>query len=458
MVAISHIEPISWREDLSRFLEIDSTTNTKAIEVSLDAAQAVRPNKHTVLIHTKKLGNVVDAAIDYLQLTLKKGFAEVIYPEWGDTVSDMFGVLQCLPGDPSGRLDDSRWPIRGNFMAEFKEDALLLAPVPCNVLILGESGTGKEGFARLIHTASMKTGHFVAASLPAIPDTMFEASLFGVMHGAATGVSPHVGFVDQAKDGTLFLDEIADLSAQNQVKLLRVLSDRRFRQVGGDCEIELGCRIVSATNQHEKMWDRCLFRHDIRARLDQAKITLPPLRESREELPLLFAMEFVRTFRRFVGYNVRCARVTVDAEVLNSVRAPSIAWPLNYRELQIVAQSALLGNLRRLSDRRPRPTAEWLSSLKERLIAEGLHVPFLKLSSKHDQPSVGLLRPESLDVLLMAGPQRPPIWQTITRQAQCEAVAYLVGKKNMNRQDAAKLLGVNAKTLSRRLPKQPTSE
>lgn len=165
-----------------------------------------------------------------------------------------------------------------------------VAPTEASVLLLGESGTGKELFARSLHAYSPRRGGpFVAFACAAVPETLLEAELFGYERGAFTGAtSRRIGRFEQASGGTLFLDEIGEIGPAVQVKLLRALEERRIARLGGSGEIGVDVRLVAATNR-DLAGDvvRGSFRADLYHRLNVFPITLPPLRERREDIPAL---------------------------------------------------------------------------------------------------------------------------------------------------------------------------
>ena len=165
-----------------------------------------------------------------------------------------------------------------------------IAKTNSTILITGESGTGKDLVARAVHYNSLRREHpFVALNCGALPETLLESELFGHMRGAFTGADANKkGLVEVAEKGTIFLDEIGEMSATMQVKLLRVLQDRRFRRLGGTEEVQADIRVIAATNQDlQKMVAESRFREDLYYRINVIQLDLPPLRERREDVPLL---------------------------------------------------------------------------------------------------------------------------------------------------------------------------
>lgn len=171
-----------------------------------------------------------------------------------------------------------------------KETIKKVAPYDINVLIIGESGTGKEIFAKTIHKIShRKDKPFVAVNCAAIPDNLLESELFGYKKGAFTGADrDKKGLIEEANGGTLFLDEIGELPLSLQAKLLRFLEERKIRPLGSTKEIEVGVRIISATNRDLKEeMEKGNFREDLYYRLSTITIYVPPLRERKEDIPYL---------------------------------------------------------------------------------------------------------------------------------------------------------------------------
>jgi two-component system response regulator PilR (NtrC family) len=212
-----------------------------------------------------------------------------------------------------------------------------VADTKANVLISGESGTGKEVVARAIHeTGERKDRPFVAVNCGAIPENLLESELFGHVKGAFTGaVQNKQGLFEVAGSGTLFLDEIAELSLSLQVKLLRVIQERTFRRVGGTSDLRFDARIVTASNrqlQDEVAGGR--FREDLYYRLNVIEISLPPLRERRDDVPLL-VQHFVEKYTRELDKPVDGVS---DAAML---RLAQYAYPGNVRELENVIERAV---------------------------------------------------------------------------------------------------------------------
>jgi two-component system response regulator HydG len=227
---------------------------------------------------------------------------------------------------------------RSSAMQQVLERVRVVAPAPSTVLIVGESGSGKELIANAIHEHSPRAvGRFVALNCGAIPGEILEAELFGHERGAFTGAHQRrIGKLEAASGGTFFLDEISELSADLQVKLLRVLEERRIVRVGGNDEIPVDFRLVAATNRDlEGEVARGRFRQDLYYRLKVVTISLPPLRQRPEDIPLLVA-HFVTRFNVQLGRNV----TRVAPEVLATLRA--YPWPGNVRELRNVVENMVL--------------------------------------------------------------------------------------------------------------------
>ena len=203
------------------------------------------------------------------------------------------------------------------------------------VLIRGESGTGKERLARLLHSLSARQkGPFVPLNCAAVPETLLEAELFGIEKGVATGVTARPGKFELAIGGTLFLDEIGDLTPVLQAKLLRVVQEREVERVGGRQRIRVDVRLVTATNRDlEGMLGKGEFRQDLYYRLRVVELTLPPLRERHEDIPLL-AQHFVRLHGRRMGREaLHLARGALELLLRHD-------FPGNVRELENLLEAA----------------------------------------------------------------------------------------------------------------------
>jgi DNA-binding NtrC family response regulator len=211
-----------------------------------------------------------------------------------------------------------------------------VANTPSTVLIEGETGTGKEQVARALHLASAasRPGAFVAVSCAAIPENLLESELFGHEKGAFTSaIAQRKGRFELAHGGTLFLDEVGDIPAAMQVKLLRVLQERRFERVGGTTPIEVDVRVVAATHRSlAKLVRRERFREDLYYRLNVVKIELPPLRDRQEDIPLL-ATHFAEKYSR-PGEVPK----TFSAATMQKLLGHS--WPGNIRELENAIERA----------------------------------------------------------------------------------------------------------------------
>ena len=213
---------------------------------------------------------------------------------------------------------------------QLRETIERVAPTPATVLITGENGTGKELVARAIHHLSPRnTRPLVEVNCAAIPEDLIESELFGHEKGSFTGANERRrGRFDLANNGTLFLDEIGDMSPKTQAKILRILEEQRFERVGGSKTIQVDVRIIAATNKDLKREiDEGWFREDLYYRLNVIPVFVPPLRERREDIPLLVE-DFVAEFAQ----DGRSTRKTFSEEVVSVLQ--NYSWPGNVRELK----------------------------------------------------------------------------------------------------------------------------
>jgi DNA-binding NtrC family response regulator len=214
-----------------------------------------------------------------------------------------------------------------------------VAPTNTTILIVGETGTGKELVARAIHHNSLRRNQrFVAFNCSAVPETLVEPELFGHVRGAFTGAVGHrQGRFEQANKGTLLLDEVGTMSPMLQMKLLRVLQERQFERVGDSQPVRVDVRVLAATNSDlERLVREGTFREDLYYRLNVIEVRLPPLRERREDIPLLVAHFLERFGRELVPSR---NGVTMSQEVMRHLM--SFAWPGNVRQLENVVERAL---------------------------------------------------------------------------------------------------------------------
>jgi two-component system response regulator PilR (NtrC family) len=212
-----------------------------------------------------------------------------------------------------------------------------VATTNSTILVTGESGTGKELVARAVHYSSLRRDRpFVALNCGALTETLLESELFGHMRGSFTGAAANKkGLIEVAERGTIFLDEIGDMSPMMQVKLLRVLQERKFRRVGGTEEVDADIRIIAATNQDlAKLVAEGKFREDLYYRINVIPVHLPALRERRDDIPLL-ADHFLARYRDQMGKHL----TGISAEAVRHLVAYD--WPGNIRELENVVERAV---------------------------------------------------------------------------------------------------------------------
>lgn len=245
------------------------------------------------------------------------------------------------PGGPSGAP-----PLVGSSpeIASVTSDVELVANRTCNILIEGETGTGKEVVARAIHALGARSkGPWVAVNCGAIPEALLEAELFGHVRGAFTGaIQSRAGKFEIANRGTIFLDEITEMPMGLQAKLLRVLQERELERLGGNEKVRLDIRVVAATNAGlSERVRRGLFREDLYYRLNVFRIWVPPLRERRDDIPLL-ARHFIEKICRADGCRIK----NLDGAAMDKLMCH--AWSGNVRELENVIEASII-----LSSSRP---------------------------------------------------------------------------------------------------------
>ena len=249
-----------------------------------------------------------------------------------------------------------------------------LAGSAADVLIHGETGTGKELVARCLHEASARRkGNFVAINCGGLPETLFESEIFGHEAGAYTGAAKRrIGKIEYASGGTLFLDEIESMPIAMQIKLLRVLQERTLERLGSNTPIPIDCRIVAATKDDLRVLsEQGGFRADLYYRLSVATLSLPPLRERREDIPLLFQHFLLQAAARHERPVPPCDPARVRQLV-------GYHWPGNVRELRNVADRCVLGiecgapPFGAVADTGPRPLSEMVDAFERALIVDAL--------------------------------------------------------------------------------------
>ena len=308
----------------------------------IDKALAL-PNRPAVLMMTA-YGNVESAveamkrgAVDFLTKPVNIERLEVLMQRALKTKTLEVEVQQLHE-----RLDE-KFKLEGIVGTSAKLKAVidkmrLVAPSRATILIEGESGTGKELIAQAIHQASSRSrAPFVAVHCAALSENLLESELFGHERGSFTGaVERRIGRFESANGGTLFLDEIGEISHSTQVKLLRFLENKSIERVGGSKPLELDVRLVAATNRNlEQQVREGKFREDLFFRLNVVRLTMPPLRERPEDIPLLLA-HFIKIFSEENGV----PPLTVEPGALRTLQ--QYAWPGNIRELRNFCENAVV--------------------------------------------------------------------------------------------------------------------
>jgi transcriptional regulator with PAS, ATPase and Fis domain len=310
---------------------------------------------------------------------------------------------RALKGRLTARFGDHEIVANTAEMRRVLERVERVAPRSVSVVVRGESGTGKELIAKLLHLLSGRGGPLVAVNCAALPESLIESELFGIERGVATGVEARRGKFELAHLGTLFLDEIGDLEKAVQVKLLRTLQEREIVRVGADRPTPVDVRLVAATHQDlEALVASGRFREDLYYRLKGVEVTLPPLRERREDIPHL-VRQFVADFAEREG--IEPARLDSGAMAL----LMSHDFPGNVRELRNLVEAALS-----LED--SRVGAELVHSL---------------LRGVEESSAAG---PEALELAAM----------------ERRHIARVLKMTGGNKSRAADLLGVDRRTLQRR--------
>jgi two-component system response regulator AtoC len=278
------------------------------------------------------------------------------------------------------------------------------------ILILGESGTGKEVLARFIHSRSPWTsGPFIKVNCPAIPGTLLESELFGYAKGAFTGANnPKPGRMELAQGGSLFLDEIAELDSSLQAKLLHVLQDGHFTRIGEHVEKRMDARVICATNRDlAQEIEKSSFRADLFYRINVISITLPPLRERREDIPYL--AEYLRE-----RFNVRFKRE---------------AGPLTRETMQLLKQREWPGNVRELEN------------CMARYVILGSEEAFYTETVERKTPEISYEATEDGNIPLKR------IAQQVTRRMEHDVILKVLQANHWNRRRTAEVLKISYRAL-----------
>ncbi len=297
----------------------------------------------------------------------------------------------------------------------------LVAPTNMTVVILGESGTGKEVVARMIHEASNRKGQpFIPVDCGALTQELASSELFGHLKGAFTGAtSDKKGSFELADNGTLFLDEIGNLSYENQIKLLRVLQERVIRKVGGEKDIPIDVRIIVATNEDLKIaMHKGTFREDIYYRINEFKIELKPLRESKEEL-----VDYVEFFLEKSNNELSKTVKGLNDEAWDVMN--SYPWPGNIRELKNAIKLSVLMSKKDIIS-------------KSDLPYDILHSP---KENWNNNGNIGVNDTKKKSLIL----------RDVTAEAEIEAILKALSIANNNKTKAADILGIDRKTLYNKL-------
>ena len=285
----------------------------------------------------------VESAVD----AMKKGAADYITKPLKDldelriTVARIFEKRKLLQENITLKNEqtDSLPPVELIFSGIDKvyEEVKAVSPADTTVILYGETGTGKSLIARIIHMMSRRKGLFVTVNCAAIPGTLLESEFFGHEKGAFTGaVSSKKGKFELASDGTIFLDEVSEMTVDLQAKLLRVLQEKCFERLGGLESITVDTRVIAATNRNlKKLVGEGSFREDLYYRLNVFPVSIPPLRERKEAIPVLVEYLADRLSRK-LGKHVKS--ISEDA----MKRLVSYLWPGNIRELENTIERAMI--------------------------------------------------------------------------------------------------------------------
>jgi two-component system, NtrC family, response regulator HydG len=310
------------------------------------------------------------------------------------------------------RFDFSKIIGRSPKMKEVFETLSLVAPTDATVLILGESGTGKELVANSIHQSSKRAGQpFIKVSCAALPETLLESELFGHEKGAFTGaIARREGRFQLAHRGTLFLDEVGEMSPATQSKLLRVLQEKEFEPLGSPRTLKVDVRVIAATNKNlEREVKEGRFREDLFYRLNVVPVSLPPLRDRKEDIPALAA-------HFFALYRERNKKELKDISGKALDLLTRYDWPGNIRELENCVERAVI-------------------MARGEVIAPADLTPAIQALSSVDKELAGLALPSGVSL----------------QEVEKSLILKTLEDTGGNRTRAAEILGINRRTLQNKL-------
>ncbi len=317
MLKVSGLEALAAIKNLNPAIPVVIMTAYSSVETAVDA---LKQGAHDYL--TKPLD------FDKLKITIERAVEHTRLKEENRRLRESLGL----------RFDRSRIIGRSQAMANLLDTVSQVAPSEATALITGESGTGKELIAAAIHfNSARRDGPFVQLNCAAITETLLESELFGHEKGAFTGAERRrEGRFHQADGGSLFLDEVSEMPLSMQVKLLRVLQEREFTRVGGDAAVRVDVRLIAATNRRlPDLIAAGKFREDLYYRLNVVGLSVPPLRERREDIPLL-VQHFLESFAQRNRKPIK----GVTPQAMD--RLIRYGWPGNVRELMNAVERAVV--------------------------------------------------------------------------------------------------------------------
>jgi len=295
------------------------------------------------------------------------------------------------------------------------------ARVPATVLLKGESGTGKELFANSIHAQSKRAGNnFIRVNCAALSDSLLESELFGYEEGSFTGAlrGGKKGLFEEANKGTIFLDEISEISMNTQAKLLRVLQEKEIMRVGSNHPISVDVRVIAATNSDlTKAVKEGRFREDLFYRLNILPILIPPLRERKEDIPILIK-NFIVKFNDEYGRHI----VDTSEDALNILM--SYQWPGNVRELENIVGRSIIN-----------------MNTNERVI-QAEHLPHLFSAKKPHTDNIVSAKTEELTEL-----------SNVINKAESDYIKIVYYRLDKNKTETAKILGISLRSLYYKMEK-----